>query len=135
MNTIHTYLSVNFLELKTDAQKEKQLLRKLGPGEERGADQSVLAASMQFGLAIEFERSDPVRRFRLFLSEILHLMSKVHRHVYMCVCTLLKWRRMHTKRREGVKEGRRGEKRRGEEVREDRKREREREWKNCENGV
>ena len=68
---------MNFTELQSDALKEKQLLRKLGQGEERGAGQSVLATSMQFGMAIEFERSDPMRRFRLFLSEMLRVMSKV----------------------------------------------------------
>ena len=68
---------MNFVELHGDALKEKQLLRKLGPGEERGVGQSVLATSLQFGMAIEFERSDPMRRFRLFLSEMLRVMSKV----------------------------------------------------------
>ena len=52
--------------------KEQQLLRKLGP-EDRG--QSILASSLQFGLAIEFERSNHLRRFRLFLSEVLKLLG------------------------------------------------------------
>lgn len=77
MNLICAYQNMNFSELQSDAVKEKHLLRKLGPGEARGTEQSVLATSMQFGMAIEFERSDPVRRFRLFLSEILRVMSKV----------------------------------------------------------
>ena len=51
------------------------MLRKLNP-EERGQSQSILAASIQFGLAIEFERSSHLRRFRLFLSEILKVMSQ-----------------------------------------------------------
>ena len=76
-NTVHAYFGMNFVELQGDALKEKQLLRKLGPGEERAAGQSVLATSMQFGMAIEFERSDPVRKFRLFLSEMLRVMNKV----------------------------------------------------------
>ena len=76
-NAIHAYFGMNFIELQSDALKEKQLLRKLSPGEERPAGQSVLATSMQFGMAIEFERSDPVRKFRLFLSEMLRVMSKV----------------------------------------------------------
>jgi len=79
VNTIQEYLSVNFQELKQDAQKEQQLLRKLGPGEERAASQSILASSLQFGLAIEFERSDYMRRFRLFLSEVLRIMAQVGR--------------------------------------------------------
>ena len=77
VNTLQEYLSVNFQELKLDAQKEQQLLRKLGPGEERAASQSILASSLQFGLAIEFERSDCMRRFRLFLSEILRIVAQV----------------------------------------------------------
>lgn len=68
---------MDFPELRSDAVKERQLLRKLGPAEERPATQSVLATSMQFGMAIEFERSDHMRRMRLFLSEILRIMSKV----------------------------------------------------------
>ena len=84
VNSIRAYLRMNFVELHGDALKEKQLLRKLGPGEERGVGQSVLATSLQFGMAIEFERSDPMRRFRLFLSEMLRVMSKVHIHcMYM----------------------------------------------------
>ena len=81
VNAIREYLSLSFRELKQDAQKEQQLLRKLGPGEERAASQSVLASSLQFGLAIEFERSDYMRRFRLLLSEILRIVSQV------CACT------------------------------------------------
>ena len=77
VNAIREYLSLSFRELKQDAQKEQQLLRKLGPGEEKAPSQSVLASSLQFGLAIEFERSDYMRRFRLLLSEILRIMSQV----------------------------------------------------------
>ena len=62
-------------ELKQDASKEQQLLKKLGPGEERGQTQSVLASSIQFGMAIEFERSNHLRRFRLFLSEMLRILN------------------------------------------------------------
>ena len=81
VNAIREYLSLSFRELKQDAQKEQQLLRKLGPGEERAASQSVLASSLQFGLAIEFERSDYMRRFRLLLSEILRITSQVRAHL------------------------------------------------------
>ena len=53
------------------------MLKKLSPGEERGSSQSVLVSSLQFGLAIEFERCDHVRRFRLFLSEILGVLRQL----------------------------------------------------------
>ena len=82
-NSVSSYLEMDFPELRSDAVKERQLLRKLGPAEERPGAQSVLATSMQFGMAIEFERSDHVRRMRLFLSEILRVMSKV-RCVHQC---------------------------------------------------
>ncbi len=64
-------------ELKQDARREQQLLKKLGPLEGRPPTQSVLASSLQFGLAIEFERSDYLRRFRLFLSEILRIIAQL----------------------------------------------------------
>lgn len=64
-------------ELKGDAIKEQQLLKKLNPGEERSSSQSVLASSPQFGLAIEFEGCDHVRRFRLFLREILGVLRQL----------------------------------------------------------
>ena len=61
--------------MKQDAKREQQLLKKLGPGETRPHSQSILASSLQYGLAIEFERSDHLRRFRLFLSEIFRVMA------------------------------------------------------------
>ena len=70
---------MDFAQLQQDSLKEQQLLRKLTPGEERPAGQSVLAASLQYGLAIEFERSDHIRRFRLLLSELLRVMNLVSR--------------------------------------------------------
>ena len=76
-NSVHSYLQIDYPELRSDAVKEQKLLQKLGPVEERPATQSVLATSMQFGMAIEFERSDHVRRVRLFLSEILRVTSRV----------------------------------------------------------
>ncbi len=88
-NAIKDYLLVDYRELKQDALKEQQLLRKLGPGggEDRGqgstvggggrSANSILASSLQYGLAIEFERSDHTRRFRLLLSEILRVMGQV----------------------------------------------------------
>lgn len=40
-------------------------------------EDSILIQSLQNGHAIEFERSDATRRLRLFLSELLSLMSQV----------------------------------------------------------
>lgn len=93
VSAIKDYLAVNFHELKQDALREQQLLRKLGPGvaEDRGQGSasggegcntsSILASSLQYGLAIEFERSDHTRRFRLVLSEVLRVMSQVWRRL------------------------------------------------------
>ena len=39
---------------------------------------SVLAQSLQGGLALEFERSESARRIRLVLSEILYISSQIH---------------------------------------------------------
>ena len=90
-NAIKKYLSVDFQELKQDALKEQQLLRKLPPGEERGSAQSVLASALQYGLAIEFERSDHMRKLRLILSELLKVMNQVGNNSVMnrrVICSL-----------------------------------------------
>lgn len=76
-NAIKDELMVDFEELRQDAQKEQQLYKKLGPGEERASSQSLLAASVQHGLAAEFEKSPQIRKFRLVLSEILRIMNKL----------------------------------------------------------
>ena len=76
-NAIKDELTVDFEELRQDALKEQQLYKKLSPGEERAASQSLLAASVQHGLAAEFEKSLQIRKFRLVLSEILRIMNKV----------------------------------------------------------
>ncbi|KAL5467653.1 hypothetical protein EMCRGX_G031914 [Ephydatia muelleri] len=76
-NIVKEELTVDFEELRQDAQKEHQLYKKLGPGEEQAASQSLLAASMQHGLAAEFEKSPQIRKFRLVLSEILRIMNKL----------------------------------------------------------
>lgn len=39
--------------------------------------ESVLISQIQHGLAREFEQSDPDRRLRLLLSELLFIMSQV----------------------------------------------------------
>ena len=76
-NTIECYLKLNFTELRHDAIKEQQLLKKLRPGEKRSQGESILASSVKLGLANEFERSEPVRRLRLVLSEVLRYISQV----------------------------------------------------------
>ena len=76
-NTIECYLKLKFSELRHDALKEQQLLRKLRPGEKRTQGESILASSVKLGLATEFERSEPVRRLRLVLSEVLRYISQV----------------------------------------------------------
>lgn len=76
-NAIECYLKLDFSELRHDALKEQQLLKKLRPGEKRSQGESILASSVKLGLATEFERSEPVRRARLVLSELLRYFSQV----------------------------------------------------------
>lgn len=73
VNSIVALLSVDFSLLEQDALKEQQLRRKVGGS----ATSSVLVESLQNGLALEFERSEPSRRLRLVLSELLRIMSQV----------------------------------------------------------
>lgn len=73
VNSIVALLSVDFSLLEQDALKEQQLRRKVGGS----ANASVLVESLQNGLAFEFERSEPSRRLRLVLSELLRIMSQV----------------------------------------------------------
>lgn len=75
VNSIVALLSVDFNLLEQDALKEQQLRRKIGGG----SGTSVLVESLQNGLALEFERStsEPSRRLRLVLSEVLRIMSQV----------------------------------------------------------
>lgn len=61
--------------MRQDARREQQLFKKLDGG--RAPTQSLLASSLQFGLAIEFERSDYLRRFRLLLSEVLRIIAQL----------------------------------------------------------
>lgn len=74
VSSIVALLSVDFSLLEQDAIKEQQLRRKIGGGV-GGA--SVLVENLQNGLALEFERSEPARRLRLILSELLRIMSQV----------------------------------------------------------
>lgn len=39
--------------------------------------ESILVSQLQHGLTLEFEHSDPLRRLRLTLSELLAIMNKV----------------------------------------------------------
>lgn len=48
--------------------------------------ESILVSQLQHGLALEFEHSDPLRRLRLVLSELLAIMNKVT--IYLCVSIL-----------------------------------------------
>lgn len=74
VNSIVALLSVDFSLLEQDAIKEQQLRRKVGGG--AGAA-SILVESLQNELVQEFERSEPSRRLRLILSELLRIMNKV----------------------------------------------------------
>ena len=74
VNSIVSLLSVDFSTVQEDAIKEQQLRKKLGGNSLTG---SILAESLQTGLLLEFERSEPSRRMRLVLSEILRLCSLV----------------------------------------------------------
>lgn len=73
VTSIVSLLSVDFAVIREDAMKEQQLRRKLG-GNSLG--ESYLADSIENGsLLAEFERSEPFRRIRLVLSELLRLCS------------------------------------------------------------
>ena len=76
VNSIVSLLSVDFSTVQEDAIKEQQLRKKLGLGG-NSLTGSILAESLQTGLLLEFERSEPSRRMRLVLSEILRLCSVV----------------------------------------------------------
>ncbi len=44
--------------------------------------ESQLISQLQHGLALEFERSDPARKLRLLLSELLFVMTQVRRSFF-----------------------------------------------------
>lgn len=48
--------------------------------------ESILVSQLQHGLALEFEHSDPLRRLRLVLSELLAIMNKVPTCLCICFC-------------------------------------------------
>uniref|UniRef100_A0A671VK41 Integrator complex subunit 2 n=1 Tax=Sparus aurata TaxID=8175 RepID=A0A671VK41_SPAAU len=73
VNSIVALLSVDFHALEQDARKEQQLRHKAGGSN----GESILVSQLQHGLTLEFEHSDPLRRLRLTLSELLAIMNKV----------------------------------------------------------
>lgn len=73
VNSIVALLSIDFHALEQDVKKEQQLRSKVGSSH----TDSVLISQLQNGLALEFEHSDPARRIRLLLSELLFILSQV----------------------------------------------------------
>ncbi|XP_055064363.1 integrator complex subunit 2 [Misgurnus anguillicaudatus] len=73
VNSIVALLSVDFHALEQDARKELQLRHKAGGSN----TESILISQLQHGLTLEFEHSDPLRRLRLALSELLAIINKV----------------------------------------------------------
>ncbi|XP_062598976.1 integrator complex subunit 2-like [Saccostrea cucullata] len=73
VNSIVALLSIDFHALEQDVNKEQQLRTKLGGNQ----TESILISQLQNGVALEFERSDPPRRLRLLLSELLFVASQV----------------------------------------------------------
>uniref|UniRef100_A0A671L798 Integrator complex subunit 2-like n=1 Tax=Sinocyclocheilus anshuiensis TaxID=1608454 RepID=A0A671L798_9TELE len=73
VNSIVALLSVDFHALEQDARKEQHLRHKAGGSN----SESILVSQLQHGLTLEFEHSDPLRRLRLALSELLAIMNKV----------------------------------------------------------
>ncbi|XP_052246674.1 integrator complex subunit 2-like isoform X3 [Dreissena polymorpha] len=73
VNSIVALLSIDFNALEQDVKKEQALRAKVGSA----YSDSVLISQLQNGLALEFEHSDPARRIRLLLSEVLYILSQV----------------------------------------------------------
>ncbi|KAJ8044197.1 Integrator complex subunit 2 [Holothuria leucospilota] len=69
VNSIVALLSVDFSSLEQDAKKELQLRQKLGEKENN------LTSNIKHGFAQEFEKSEPARRLRLVVSELLFIAS------------------------------------------------------------
>ncbi|CAL4223863.1 unnamed protein product, partial [Meganyctiphanes norvegica] len=74
VNSLVALLSIDFPALEIDVKKEQQLRQKIGGN---NATESVLVQSLSNGLALEFECSDPTRRLRLLLSELLLVMAQI----------------------------------------------------------
>ena len=77
VNRLKKYLQLDFAELRHDALKEQQLMKKLDPDERRTKRESSLVSNMEHMVTVEFERGCVKRRFRLVLSEILRIISQV----------------------------------------------------------
>ena len=84
VNKIKKYLELDFIELKSDAVKERQLIAKRGPDSSSG-ESSLVDDLTSPNLAIEFEKGSEEKQFRLVLSEILNLISKVTRHTHKLI--------------------------------------------------
>ncbi|CAB4005916.1 Integrator complex subunit 2 [Paramuricea clavata] len=74
VNSIVGLLSVDFGCLRQDCLKEKQMQRKLE--DSSSSSHSALVEAGREGLALDFERSEPSRRLRLVLRELLRVMNK-----------------------------------------------------------
>ncbi|XP_006821552.1 integrator complex subunit 2-like, partial [Saccoglossus kowalevskii] len=68
VNSIVALLSVDFNALEVDARKEQHLRQKAG-------DSESLLSSLPCP-ALEFERSDPARRLRIIISELMNIMNQ-----------------------------------------------------------
>lgn len=73
VNSLVALLSIDFHALEIDVKKEQQLRMKVGGY----SSESILVSSLMRGLALDFEQSEPARRLRLLLSELLVLMAMV----------------------------------------------------------
>ncbi|XP_077292216.1 integrator complex subunit 2 [Arctopsyche grandis] len=73
VNSMVSLLSIEFHALEHDLRKEQQMRQK--PASSR--QESFLIQNIVNGLATEFERSDPTRRVRLVLSELLQMQSQI----------------------------------------------------------
>ena len=65
----------SFPLFRQDCLKEKQMQRKLEDSSSNS--HSALVEAGREGLALDFERSEPSRRLRLVLRELLRVMNKV----------------------------------------------------------
>ena len=77
VNQVEKYLQLDFRELRSDAWKEQQLVKKLPGGENPASRVDSVLSSIKDGLVTEFEKSGEEKRFRLVLSELLHLIQQV----------------------------------------------------------
>lgn len=73
VNSVVALLSIDFHALEVDAKKEQLLRQKVGSHQ----TESALVQSLENGLSLEFERSDPARKLRLLLSELLSILAQV----------------------------------------------------------